>query len=418
MALLKASIAFFRVLDDEILVEAEESVGFGVEVDTTRAGYSGSGYVTGFDAPGDSLMFTFTSQAHVYEVRIRYALNPPIKPYALRIDSDRINGTFLGTRGAFKEKTITEVRLAEGTHTIVFSGDVDIDYLKLVPVHHPKPQLPPRRLSDPLAGPATQALFNFLVDQYGRHILAGQQGGRVNQRQAMLEDIAYVRQATGKDPAVGVFDLISYSRSRIERGEDPQNSVERWLDWAADDALVSLSWHWNAPTDLIDQPGREWWSGFYTRARTFDLAEALADTTSLRFQLLLGDIDAIAAQLHKFQDANVPILWRPLHEAWGEWFWWGARGLKRSSNCGTFFITGLSTFTTSTTSSGCIRTTMPIRTGIPAMLSSTSYRGTSIRTTLHPSSFPSGRRPRTTLPAASWWHFRSQGRTGSSLSRT
>jgi mannan endo-1,4-beta-mannosidase len=142
----------------------------------------------------------------------------------------------------------------------------------------------------------------------------------------MLEDIAYVRHVTGKDPAVGVFDLISYSRSRIERGEDPQESVERWLDWAADDALVSLSWHWNAPTDLIDQPGREWWSGFYTRATTFDLAGALADTTSQRFQLLLGDIDAIAAQLHKFQDANVPILWRPLHEAWGEWFWWGARG--------------------------------------------------------------------------------------------
>ena len=37
-------------------------------------------------------------------------------------------------------------------------------------------------------------------------------------------------------------------------------------------------------------------------------------------------MDAIAMQLKKVSDANIPVLWRPLHEAEGGWFWWGAKG--------------------------------------------------------------------------------------------
>jgi mannan endo-1,4-beta-mannosidase len=31
-------------------------------------------------------------------------------------------------------------------------------------------------------------------------------------------------------------------------------------------------------------------------------------------------------QLKKLQDNGVPVLFRPLHEAEGKWFWWGAKG--------------------------------------------------------------------------------------------
>lgn len=34
----------------------------------------------------------------------------------------------------------------------------------------------------------------------------------------------------------------------------------------------------------------------------------------------------IAIQLGKLQVAGVPVLWRPLHEAEGGWFWWGRAG--------------------------------------------------------------------------------------------
>jgi len=40
----------------------------------------------------------------------------------------------------------------------------------------------------------------------------------------------------------------------------------------------------------------------------------------------MQDIELIAGELQKLEDADVPILWRPLHEAEGGWFWWGAEG--------------------------------------------------------------------------------------------
>ncbi len=41
---------------------------------------------------------------------------------------------------------------------------------------------------------------------------------------------------------------------------------------------------------------------------------------------MIADIDIIAGLLKELQTAGVPVLWRPLHEASGAWFWWGAKG--------------------------------------------------------------------------------------------
>ena len=38
---------------------------------------------------------------------------------------------------------------------------------------------------------------------------------------------------------------------------------------------------------------------------------------------MINDMDRIAVELQKLQNAGVPVLWRPLHEASGGWFWWG-----------------------------------------------------------------------------------------------
>lgn len=69
-----------------------------------------------------------------------------------------------------------------------------------------------------------------------------------------------------------------------------------------------------------------WYSNFYTAATSFDLSAAMANTGSNDYKLILRDIDAIATQLKRLQSAGIPVLWRPLHEAEGGWFWWGAKG--------------------------------------------------------------------------------------------
>ncbi|GAB4033410.1 glycosyl hydrolase [Spirosoma gilvum] len=178
---------------------------------------------------------------------------------------------------------------------------------------------PAAQLIDTKATASTNGLYSYLIDQYGRKMISGQQ-----------DDVEYILEKTGKEPAIGAFDLMDYSPSRVPFGSKPLRTAEDCIQWARKGegrGIISLCWHWNAPTDLINQgPDKFWWSGFYTRATTFDLAATLADKNSERYKLLLRDIDAIAEQLKKFQAADVPVLWRPLHEASGGWFWWGAKG--------------------------------------------------------------------------------------------
>ena len=177
---------------------------------------------------------------------------------------------------------------------------------------------PPKTLTDPNATSEAKSLMSYLVDYYGQQVLSGQYH---------MPDMNYVHSVTGKWPAVGALDLMDYSPSRIAYGYYPTGMVESYINWAnSGGGILSSSWHWNAPTDLIDQPGAEWWRGFYTIATTFDINAVLADPCGTRYQLLISDMDAIAVELKKFQDANLPLLWRPLHEASGGWFWWGAKG--------------------------------------------------------------------------------------------
>ena len=81
---------------------------------------------------------------------------------------------------------------------------------------------------------------------------------------------------------------------------------------------MTLSWHWYAD--------EAYGSAFYTDSTRFNLAKAMNGQDPAGYQMLLDGIDAISAQLARLQEAGVPVLWRPLHEADGNWFWWGAKG--------------------------------------------------------------------------------------------
>ena len=135
-------------------------------------------------------------------------------------------------------------------------------------------------------------------------------------------------------PALVEGGLIDYSPSREARGAKPKETTEMLLNWTNagnGHGLLALCWHWNSPCDLMDtpehpDPQHPWWKGFYTADTNYNLSLALGDRSSKQFALLVSDMDAIAVQLAKLADADVPVLWRPLHEAAGGWFWWGSEG--------------------------------------------------------------------------------------------
>ena len=302
--------------------EAEAGDLTGVNVATTNPGFSGTGYVTGFDDATDQITLTFNGTAGLYDLSIGYASPYGDKGVDFQVNDEKGSGTLKQTMTGYSTSNVGKFLLTTGLNTITIYrgwGYFDIDYIQLTPATAPLPIKPPKILVDAQATPSTRGLFSYMVDQYGSKVLSGQQ-----------DDVEYILDKTGKEPAIGSFDLIDYSPSRVQYGSTPVRSSEDIIKWAKKGegrGIISLMWHWNAPTDLINQaPDKLWWRGFYTEATTFDLAAVLADKHGAKYQLLLRDIDAIAVQLKKFQAADVPVLWRPLHEAPGGWFWWGAKG--------------------------------------------------------------------------------------------
>ena len=173
------------------------------------------------------------------------------------------------------------------------------------------------QLIDPDATAATRALMQYLTGIYRKASLVGQQG---------LDEAEAMATLTGRYPALVGFDFMNYSPSRVEHGSTGVDTDEA-LTWAQDhQGIVTISWHWNAPADLVDSADWPWWKGFYAQATTFDMAKAMYDFDSPEHALVIRDVDAIAAELQRLEDAGVPVLWRPLHEASGGWFWWGAHG--------------------------------------------------------------------------------------------
>lgn len=183
-------------------------------------------------------------------------------------------------------------------------------------------------ITNPNATAATKNLYAFLGDHYGKRIISGQYGD---------EDIQWVKELTGKTPAIHGFDFMDYMPLRREKGANPQDT-ESAIDWVINKhGVVEFSWHWDAPADIYDEAYREdcknvtggdarWYKAFYSCASHFDLTAALDNPESDNYKAIVRDIDLIAVELKKLQDAGAPVLFRPLHEAAGEWFWWGKQG--------------------------------------------------------------------------------------------
>ena len=315
-----------------IHLEAENGTLTGNTVLTQRPGFSGKGYAGDFQSDGALVVWNIPhAKAGLYDVKIRYSSPTGQKGYDLTVNGKTSSNMFSGTGDKFATADGGKVDLIDGPNTVAIGrgwGYYDIDALDLIPAG-PDPRLPkPSAVPvDPQATPQARALLKTLVGFYGTKTLSGQ----IN-----APDTEYLQSVTGKTPAIMGGDLIEYSPTRIAHGSDPKNETERLIQASQNGQIITLLWHWNAPADLIDQKtlvGKDgktidasWYRGFYTNATTFDVQKALADPNSDDYKLLLSNIDTIAVQLQKLSDAGVPVLWRPLHEGEGGWFWWGAKG--------------------------------------------------------------------------------------------
>ena len=177
-------------------------------------------------------------------------------------------------------------------------------------------------LCNPNASPNAKRLMEYLASIEGKRILTGQHTLTMAQ-----EELHHVGAITGKLPAVCGFELLSYSPNiRLETGDEAcvrevlenRGTLQRAWEWAQQGGILTFTWHWYSPLGGRDK-------AFYAWNTDFDPSQAIIEGTQ-EHRAMCSDLDHMAALLQPFCDADVPILWRPFHEAEGNWFWWGAKG--------------------------------------------------------------------------------------------
>ena len=190
--------------------------------------------------------------------------------------------------------------------------------------------IPVPRPPAPEFSPNKKRLLNYLNDQFGKVIISGQMDTSWTTNKDM-DMIARVFTDTGKYPAIKGFDFIevknSYAPSlsgreqmneAIEWWEGKNNGVRLLPNKPEIHGIVTFCWHWRAGYS----------NEFYTNKTSFRIPfkNGQLDVNSEDFTSILRDLDRVAERLTSLKERDIPVLWRPLHEAAGGWFWWGATG--------------------------------------------------------------------------------------------
>jgi mannan endo-1,4-beta-mannosidase len=171
-------------------------------------------------------------------------------------------------------------------------------------------------------------LMDYLGDVFGEKILLAQ-----HVTPGTNTEIGAIFEATGRLPAIRVSDLMSYSRSFT--GEKPAvDDIALALEWAEAGGLVSYDWTWYSPPLGGSSHFFAGSSGFNLNHAftTVYIADLDADAVGALFEAgaisrgtheLVLEIDHMAENLKRLQAENIPVLWRPMHQAGTRWFWWG-----------------------------------------------------------------------------------------------
>ena len=225
-------------------------------------------------------------------------------------------------------------------HLEVKSGGLSATYVvKQSAAEAPSSLNPDTELTNKSASKEAKNVYAFLREQSGRKILSGVQSGDTANNNDRVNQLF---QMTGKHPALSGYDFIFLQYSPTPSGwnwvvnyGDISAAKEQWDNGG----LVSYMWHWNVPNSKTD-----WDNGldgnyegyhFYSDKTTFSIRNAITPGT-WENDFILKDIEEVAGYLKLLQDQNIPVIWRPLHEAAGNynlygktnnaWFWWGRGG--------------------------------------------------------------------------------------------
>lgn len=177
------------------------------------------------------------------------------------------------------------------------------------------------KLTNSAATAEAKSVYSLLVENYGKKQFSGAMGEVAWGSEFC--DLIY--KTTGKYPAIVGFDYIHIAYS-------PAN----WIDYGnitpvkdawESGSIPAMTWHWNLPKSKGNTS-----LSFNSEGNDFKASNVLVEGT-WENEVARADVEKVAGYLKLLQDANIPVLWRPFHEAagdytWGSWFWWGNSGVE------------------------------------------------------------------------------------------
>ena len=258
-----------------------------------------------------------------------------------------INGASQGVlavpkSSGFEAISVPAIKLNKGENTLLIEkswGWSQFDYMTLESASLAPIKATQTTPCDSKATAETRSLMDYLASVYGNNIISGQQEIYMYGPHDFETEFEYLKNLTGHYPAIRGFDFLNCANI-LYGSED--GTVDRMIDWAKNkNGIVTASWHITVPKKMAgykvgDKVSYE--NATYSvkdengnPATDFVTSNVLKEGTVER-EYYLKALEALAGQIKKLQDAGVPIILRPLHEAeggggeTGSWFWWGKDG--------------------------------------------------------------------------------------------
>ena len=155
-------------------------------------------------------------------------------------------------------------------------------------------------------------------------------------------DIAEFYKRSGHYPAIGGFDMLFAAGGHHEEGwfkgytENNLMMTEQLWEMGG---IPTYTWHWKVGEDTIFYTQQQGYRNAgctegvtktadnntcfnYTKAFKDSTCKEI-DATSQVYKDIVADLDIVSGYFKQLEEKGIAVVWRPLHEASGGWFWWG-----------------------------------------------------------------------------------------------
>ena len=349
--------------------ESEDQIGVDAASIASGSEFSGGKYVK----VGTAMTFTIkVEETAVYDIETQVL----IKQYDWTTSKILVNDVEVGSMlttprncdSAYVVTASAKMRAGENTIT-VGNGAIGVDYIAVG--KHPDPVFNISAAPvTPNASASAQKVKSFLLENFGKKTISGMMisdqnfnydyanmklippGGCTPQDSCKFTDdqvvwkgqtdIAEFYKRSGHYPAIGGFDMLFATGGNHEEGwflGYTENNLSMTEELWNVGGIPTYTWHWKVGNDTIfytqnngfkNEGCKEGVESTESNNTCFNYTKAFKDETckeidptSQVYKDIIADVDIVSGYFKRLEEKGITVLWRPLHEASGGWFWWG-----------------------------------------------------------------------------------------------